>query len=228
MLYPLSYGGIMGRDSTSGTLGLAHLSPSHLPSRMSALIKILLFLVVLAGAAYLAFRWAGRGEIPAVGGPAPAFELRDGEGRVHRLADHAGRWLVLYFYPKDETPGCTAQACNLRDGFAEFRRRDVALLGVSLDDSASHAAFARHHRLPFPLLSDPDGRVAGAYGALWALGPVRFAKRHTYLVDPRGRIARTFVSVTPGTHSADLLAEIERIGLEPRPTGTNNSDMPLR
>jgi len=195
---------------------------------MSSLSKILLLLMLLAGAAYLAFRWAGRGEPPAPGASAPAFALRDAEGRVHRLADYAGNWLVLYFYPKDQTPGCTAQACNLRDGFEEFRRRDVALLGVSLDDPASHAAFAARHRLPVPVLSDPDGHVAGAYGALWALGPFRFARRHTYLIDPRGRIARALLSVTPGTHAADVLAEIDRIGLEPHPAGTNNSDMPLR
>lgn len=189
---------------------------------------LLLLLMLSAGAAYLAFRRGGRGAPPALGGPAPAFELRDAEGRAHRLADYAGRWLVLYFYPRDETPGCTAQACNLRDGYEEFRRRDVALLGVSLDAPGSHAAFAEHHRLPFPLLSDPGGHVAGTYGALWALGPVRFARRHTYLIDPRGRIARILLSVTPGTHAADVLAEIDRIGLEPRPAGTNNSDMPLR
>jgi peroxiredoxin Q/BCP len=195
---------------------------------MYSLSKILPLLVLLAGAVYLAFRWAGRGEPPAVGDPAPTFELRDAEGRAHRLADYAGRWLALYFYPKDETPGCTAQACNLRDGFAEFQRRGVALLGVSLDDPASHAAFAARHRLPFPLLSDPDGHVAGAYGALWALGPFRFAKRHTYLIDPRGRIALALLSVTPGTHAADVLAEIDRIGLEPHPADTNNPDIPLR
>lgn len=149
-------------------------------------------------------------------------------GREHRLADYAGRWLVLYFYPKDETPGCTAQACNLRDGFEEFRRRDVALLGVSLDDAASHAAFAKYHRLPFPLLSDRDGVVAGAYGALWALGPIRFAKRHTYLIDPRGRVVWMLLSVNPASHTADLLTQIDRIKLEPDPAGTNNPDIPLR
>jgi len=195
---------------------------------MTSLSKTLLLLMLSAGAAYLAFRWAGRGAPPTEGGPAPTFELRDAEGHAHRLADYAGRWLVLYFYPRDETPGCTAQACDLRDGFAEFQRRDVALLGVSLDDTGSHAAFAKHHRLPFPLLSDPGGHVARTYGALWALGPVRFAKRHTYLIDPRGRLARAMLSVTPGTHAADVLAEIDRIGLEPRPAGTNNPDMPLR
>jgi thioredoxin-dependent peroxiredoxin len=221
MLYPLSYGGIMGRHSTPDPL-------FHLPARNAPLSKILLLLVVLAGAAYLVFRWAGRGEVPAVGGPAPGFELKDAAGRMRRLEDYAGHWLVLYFYPRDETPGCTAQACNLRDGYSEFQRRNVALLGISLDDPASHAAFAKNHGLPFTLLSDPDGRMADAYGALWALGPIRFAKRHTYLIDPQGRIARTFLSVNPGSHTADLLAEIDRIGLEPHAVGTNNPDIPLR
>lgn len=192
------------------------------------MIKLLSLLIVLAGIAYLAFRMGSRGEVPTEGGPAPGFDLRDAEGRGHRLSDYAGRWLVLYFYPKDETPGCTAQACSLRDGFEEFRQRDIALLGVSLDDAASHAAFIRNHRLPFPLLSDPDARAAEAYGALWALGPIRFAKRQTYLIDPRGRIARALLSVTPGSHAGELIAEIDRIGLERGRAGTNNPDMPLR
>jgi len=221
MLYPLSYGGIMGRDST------ADLHP-HPPSRGNILGKLLLILAALAGATFLAVRWAGRGEPPATGSAAPAFELRDAEGRFHRLEDAAGRWLVLYFYPRDATPGCTAEACGLRDASAEFRRRDVVLLGVSLDDAASHAAFAQSHALPFPLLSDRDGAVARAYGALWDFGLARFAKRHTYLIDARGRIARVFDDVSPATHASELLEEIDRLGLEAARTATNNSDIPLR
>jgi peroxiredoxin Q/BCP len=186
----------------------------------------LLLLLLIAGAAYLLIRWAGRGEVPATGLPAPAFELMDGAGRPQRLSDYAGRWLVLYFYPKDDTPGCTAEACALRDVHGEFGKRGVAVLGVSLDGTASHAAFAAKHRLPFPLLSDPEGRVARAYGALWDFGVVRFAKRHTYLVDPLGRLARVYRSVSPTTHAAELLADIDRPRLEGRPAGTNNQITP--
>lgn len=184
--------------------------------------KILLLLLILAGAGFLLLRWAGRGEAPKIGVPAPAFHLEDAKGATHQLSDYAGRWLVLYFYPKDETPGCTTEACNLRDGFAEFRRRDVAVLGVSLDNAASHAAFAENHGLPFPLLSDVDGKVAAAYGALWNFGLARFAKRHTYLIDPQGRVAGVFLSVSPGRHSTDLLAEIDRLRLEGGLAAANN------
>lgn len=184
--------------------------------------KILLILLILAGAGYLLLRWAGRGEALRVGQPAPAFELADAKGAMRGLPDYAGQWLVLYFYPKDETPGCTTEACNLRDGFDEFRRRNVALIGISVDDMASHAAFAQNHGLPFPLLSDPDGKAAAAYGALWDFGLARFAKRQTYLIDPQGRVAKVFLSVSPGRHSSDLLAEIDRLRLEGRPSATNN------
>lgn len=190
--------------------------------------KLLLSLAVLAGVVFLFVRWAGRGEPPATGRPAPAFALADESGAVHRLADYSGRWLVLYFYPKDETPGCTTEACKLRDGFAEFRRRNVAVLGVSLDDAASHAAFRQRHGLPFPLLSDPDGRTAAAYGALWDFGIVRFAKRHTYLIDPHGRLARVFTSVTPDRHDTELIAEIDRLRLEAGRADANNQDVSLR
>ncbi len=190
------------------------------------MIKILLFLLILAGAGFLLLRWAGRGEVPKTGQAAPDFRLADARGATHSLSDYAGHWLVLYFYPKDETPGCTTEACNLRDGIAEFRRRDVAVLGVSLDDAASHAAFAANHNLPFPLLSDADGKVAAAYGALWDFGLARFAKRQTYLIDAQGRVAGVFLSVSPGRHSSDLLAEIDRLRLEGRPAAANNQDVP--
>jgi len=195
---------------------------------MSSLSKVLLSLLMLVGAAFLLFRWAGRGDVPKSGSPAPNFELSDASGKVVRLSDYGGRWLVLYFYPKDETPGCTLEACNLRDGFAEFKRRDVALVGISLDNAASHASFIEHHGLPFSLLSDLDGKVARAYGALWDFGPVRFAKRHTYLIDPQGRMMRVFLSVSPATHSAELIKEIDRIQLEGRRAATNNQDMPVQ
>ena len=184
--------------------------------------KILLLLLILAGLCLALVRWAGRGDMPAPGARAPAFDLADAQGQRHRLADYAGRWLALYFYPKDETPGCTAEACSLRDQYAGFRQRDVALLGVSLDDPASHAAFAQHHQLPFPLLSDPDGATARAYGSLWDFVFLRFAKRHSFLIDPRGRIARVYRDVSPGTHAEALLADLDKLRLEAAGRDANN------
>ncbi len=139
------------------------------------------------------------------GDPAPDFALPDQDGEIHRLDDYRGRWLVVYFYPKDDTPGCTKEACSLRDAFAAFRALDVSVLGISLDDVDSHRDFASRYRLPFPLLADPGGEVARAWGALGGFWPIRYAKRHTFIIDPRGRIARVWRKVRPASHGAELL-----------------------
>lgn len=174
------------------------------------MLKFLLILIALAVVAVLLARRGG-GELPEIGAAAPDFNLADAENHRHRLADYRGRWLVLYFYPKDATPVCTAEACNLRDGYPAFKARNTALLGVSLDDAASHADFAEHNNLPFPLLSDQDGSLARAYGSLWDFVVVRFAKRHTFLIDPDGRIARIYRDVAADRHARDILADIDRL-----------------
>jgi peroxiredoxin Q/BCP len=138
------------------------------------------------------------------GADAPAFEMQDQNGQVRRLADYRGRWLVLYFYPKDDTPGCTTEACAFRDGYLQIKAMGAEVLGVSLDDSASHAEFARKYSLPFPLLADLDGEVAQAYGVLWKLGPLKYAKRQTFLIDPQGRIARHYRSVRAEGHAQEV------------------------
>ena len=147
----------------------------------------------------------------SVGDIAPGFDLIDQQGRQHQLADYHGQWLVLYFYPKDDTPGCTKEACSLRDEFAAFRKLDVAVLGVSLDDTDSHEAFVKKYRLPFSLLSDVGGKVAKAYGSLGGFGPVRYAKRHTFIVDPEGRIARVWRKVKPADHGSELLEALSTL-----------------
>jgi len=128
------------------------------------------------------------------------------------LSDYLGKKnVVLYFYPKDDTPGCTTEACAFRDGYVELRQRGVQVVGVSTDDSNSHQAFAKKHKLPFPLLSDVDGRTAERYGALWALGPIRLAKRHSFLIDAAGNIARIYRSVDPDNHFRQVLDELTRL-----------------
>ncbi len=186
------------------------------------MLKFLLIVIVLGALAGLAWRWGGRGEPPAVGTAAPDFDLYDAARKPHRLADYRGRWLVLYFYPKDATPTCTAEACNLRDGYGEFRARDVALLGVSLDDAASHADFAQSHSLPFPLLSDLDASVARAYGSLWDFGVFRFAKRHTFLIDPAGRIVKVYREIAADRHAEEILADLAGFGVVAPSSGANN------
>lgn len=138
------------------------------------------------------------------GSVAPDFSLLDQHGKTHRLDDYAGRWLVLYFYPKDDTPGCTKEACHFRDDIGVLGDLGASVLGVSLDDSRSHAEFARKYQLPFPLLSDRDGRTAADYDSLLNLGLVKFARRRTFIIGPDGRIAARFDKVEPTRHAKDV------------------------
>jgi peroxiredoxin Q/BCP len=156
------------------------------------------------------FSFTTRAELN-VGDPAPAFELQDQNQHVRKLADYAGKWVVLYFYPKDDTPGCTTEACNFRDDVFRIRELGAEVLGVSLDSTESHAQFAKKHGLPFPLLSDAEGKTAEAYGTMMNLGPVKFAKRHTFLIGPDGRLARIYRDVDPKAHSAEVIAELGRL-----------------
>jgi peroxiredoxin Q/BCP len=154
---------------------------------------------------------------PGANDPAPEFDLPDQQGERHSLSRYRGQWLVLYFYPRDDTPGCTAEACSFRDAFAALKRMGVAVVGVSLDDVESHRKFASKYRLGFPLLFDRGGDVARAYGALFRLGPLRFARRHTFLIDPGGRIARIYRRVDPGRHSEQLIGDLGTLLGRPQP-----------
>lgn len=190
------------------------------------MLKFLIVLIALGVLGALVLRWGGRGAMPETGAAAPDFDLHDAAHRRHRLSDYRGRWLVLYFYPKDATPTCTAEACNFRDSHVEFKSRNVALLGVSLDTAASHAAFAQRHRLPFPLLADPDATVARAYGSLWGFGLLRFAKRHTFLIDPASRVAKVYREIVPAQHAQEILADLTRFGVVAPLSGANNQSVP--
>lgn len=148
---------------------------------------------------------------PAVGAPAPEFELPDQNGRARSLTELRGQWVVLYFYPKDDTTGCTREACALRDRFVAFREAGVQVIGVSLDRVKSHERFARKHALPFPILSDRGGWVALAYGVRGGIGPLKYAKRVTFLIDPQGRIARVYRKVKPAAHADELLADVHAL-----------------
>lgn len=145
------------------------------------------------------------------GAPAPGFALPDADGKTRRLADWRGQWLVLYFYPRDNTPGCTTEAASFRDSQARFTALQASVVGVSLDDAASHREFAAEHRLPFALLSDVDGAVAARYGALLNLGVMKFARRHSFLIDPEGRIARIYRQVEPASHVEEILADLKQL-----------------
>lgn len=144
----------------------------------------------------------------AVGDPAPPIELPDDTGTTHRLADRRGQWTVVYFYPADDTPGCTTEACQFRDLSSTIEAEDAAIWGISPDDTASHARFRAKYGLLFTLLSDPDHRVAEAYGA-WgekqSYGKTSIGLiRSTVLVDPDGRIARVWPRVKADGHAAEV------------------------
>jgi peroxiredoxin Q/BCP len=147
------------------------------------------------------------------GEQAPEFHLLDQNGVTQSLAAYRGQWLVLYFYPKDDTPGCTKEACEFRDDHNRLAEMGVALLGVSTDNLESHQAFAEKYHLPFPLLSDADGQVAKHYGSLWQLGPIKFARRHSFIIDPEGRIAHIYREVDPKHHSDEVIEQLHALGV---------------
>ena len=150
-----------------------------------------------------------------VGMPAPDFELEDQKGRLQALEDYRGRWIVLYFYPKNGTPGCTTEACEFRDNVFAYRDLNAQILGVSLDDAESHKAFAEKHGLPFPLLADDGGDVAETYGVKTRMFGFTVAKRETFLIGPDGTVVKHYAEVKPATHSAQVLADLKVLIGEP-------------
>ncbi len=147
-----------------------------------------------------------------VGQPAPEFELPDQNGQLHSLEDYRDQWVVLYFYPKDDTPGCTTEACEFRDNIFAFKAANAQVIGVSLDDIASHQKFAEKYSLPFPLLADVDGRVSDAYGVKTKMVGFTIAKRQTFLIDPNGNLAKHYEKVKPATHSNEVLSDLKALG----------------
>ncbi|HZV99404.1 MAG TPA: peroxiredoxin [Methylophilaceae bacterium] len=170
----------------------------------------LIIVVVLIALALLVFRsMSSAANLPKPGQPAPNFALPDAQKQPHKLTDYAGKWLVLYFYPKDDTPGCTKEACSFRDDLFQLEKLGAKVVGVSVDDSDSHAKFAQKYSLPFPLLADKDGKVADSYGALTNLGLIKIAKRYTFLIDPQGNIAKTYLSVDTSRHSQEIIDDLK-------------------
>lgn len=144
----------------------------------------------------------------AVHDVAPAFSAQDQTGRTRTLAEFRGHPIVLYFYPRDATPGCTREACAFRDSWQQLMGMGAVVLGVSTDNVASHESFAAEQRLPFPLLADPEETIIGAYGVSTTLG---LAQRMTYIIDGEGHIARVFPDVDPAVHVTEVIAAIEAL-----------------
>jgi peroxiredoxin Q/BCP len=146
--------------------------------------------------------------IPKIGDIAPTFELLDQAGQLKKLTDFKGKWVVLYFYPKDDTPGCTKEACSFRDDLKQLEKLDAQVIGISVDQSDSHAKFASKYHLPFPLLADQDAKVAESYGALNNLLVIKIAKRYTFLIDPSGKIAKIYLNVDTSRHSQEIIDDL--------------------
>ena len=150
-----------------------------------------------------------------VGSKAPSFKASDQEGRVRSLKEYAGKWVILYFYPKDDTPGCTKEACSFRDGFGKFKRAGIEVIGVSVDSVKKHAKFVEKYSLPFTLLADEEKKIVEAYG-VW--GKKKFMGREymgtnrvSYLINPEGKIAKVYETVKPEEHAEEVLADVKAL-----------------
>ena len=146
-----------------------------------------------------------------VGSKAPNFNLSDQNSIQHQLSDYEGSWVILYFYPKDDTPGCTTQACDFRDAVKRIIASKSNVFGVSLDSVESHKRFADKNNLPFSLLSDESGEVSEAYDSLNNFMSFKSAKRNTFIIDPDGKVAKIYLSVKPSTHSQMVLNDLNQL-----------------
>jgi len=148
----------------------------------------------------------------AEGSPAPDFTLQDQDGKAHTLSEYKGQQVVVYFYPKDDTPGCTKEACSIRDDYALFEKNSIKVFGVSYDDKESHKKFAEKYDLPFALLSDLDKSVAAAYGTKGMF----VASRKTFLIDEVGVVRKIYENVTVTGHGAEILADFKAMATPPK------------
>lgn len=166
-------------------------------------VKTILALMLLSTAAF-----AAESTTPELGSQAPSFRLRSDDGSFVSLDQYRGKWVVLYFYPKDYTAGCTLEADNFRRDAEKYSARNAVILGVSTDSIMSHRGFSAQEQLNFKLLSDIDHVVAQAYGSTMQYNGKIFAARNTFLIDPSGKIRRVYERVNPETHSDEVLADL--------------------
>jgi thioredoxin-dependent peroxiredoxin len=159
------------------------------------------------------------GTPPAVGSAAPGFNLQDQNGEWHKLEDYKGTWLAVYFYPKDDTPGCTTEACNFRDNIYAFKAIGAEVVGISVDDVESHKDFSTKYKLPFTILADVGGKTSESYGVLVDYMAMQIASRQSFLVNPEGIIVKHYDKVDPETHTAQVLADIQAQAAAKGPAG---------
>ena len=148
---------------------------------------------------------------PAVGDSAPSFKLQDQNGDWHTLGDYKGKYVVLFFYPKDGTPGCTTEACNFRDNIFAFDDLNTQILGISLDDVDSHKEFSEKYSLPYPILADVEKESAVDYGVLGKFMMMTITKRESFIIDPEGLIVKHYKNVDPDKHTDEVIEELKSL-----------------
>ncbi len=166
----------------------------------------LIALLVVSSVATMA--WSLPGEVPSAGAAAPTFKLVTNEGKPTSLSKFRGKWVVLYFYPKDFTSGCTLEAHNFQRDLDKYKKLHAVILGVSVDTADSHKSFCTKEGLNFKLLSDTDAKVSEQYGSTMEYKGAKLSARNTFIIDPRGKIAKVFVKVNPAVHSEEVLVAL--------------------
>jgi peroxiredoxin Q/BCP len=166
---------------------------------------VVLFCVVMATSA------AAVNDVPAVGDPAPDFKLTSNEGKLAALGDFKGKWLVLYFYPKDFTSGCTLEAHNFQQDLEKYNKLNAIIVGVSIDTADSHKSFCEKEGLNFKLLSDTDAKVSEQYGSVMDYNGTKLSARNTFIIDPQSKVAKVFMKVNPKVHSEEVLAALAEL-----------------
>jgi len=170
--------------------------------------KLIVSLFVIAAVALIAPRLLRAAAVPAVGATAPDFTLNSQEGKPISLSQYRGKWVVLYFYPKDMTSGCTIEAHNFQRDQAKYDALKTVVLGVSVQDAQSHQQFCTKEGLTFKLLADTDKEVSEEYGSLKNYGVMKLSARNTFIIDPQGKIVKEYIGVDPTGHSDEVLTEL--------------------
>jgi peroxiredoxin Q/BCP len=181
--------------------------------RMLLLLGVVAFLVVSVGVLAMVMRAGDKA--PAVGSAAPDFTLNSQDGKPVSLHDFKGKWVVLYFYPKDMTSGCTIEAHNFQRDLPKYDAKNAVILGVSVQDSKSHQEFCAKESLTFKLLADTQKQVSNQYGSLLNMGVLKLSSRHTFLIDPNGVVRKEWIDVDVKTHSDDVLAALDEFQKKP-------------
>ena len=172
----------------------------------------IIIVVIVLFTTFIVVRASRTGEkSPTSGTPAPEFTLNSQDGNPLRLQDFRGKWVVLYFYPKDFTSGCTKEAHNFQRDLAQFEQKNAVILGVSVQDEATHQKFCAKEGLSFKLLADTNYEVSSAYDSLVNLGVAKLSARHTFLIDPAGVVRKTYLNVNAEKHSAEVLADLAQL-----------------